>query len=72
MEPTLTFFKCLGLEDRQNANSIYEAIKKAFEKRDLLALPDKFIFLTSDGASVASGKKSGKISGKKNWIDITF
>ena len=37
MEPTLTFFECLGLEDSQNVNSIYEAIKKAFEKHDLLA-----------------------------------
>ena len=62
MEPTLRFFKYLGLEGSQDANSIFEAIKKAFEKRDLLALLDKLVFLSSDGASVNSGKKSGLIS----------
>ena len=62
MEPTLTFFECLGLEDSQDANGIFEAIKKAFEKRDLLALLDKLILLSSDGASVNSGKNYGLIS----------
>ena len=37
IEPTLTFFECVGLDDSQDANSLFEAIKKAFEKRDLLA-----------------------------------
>ena len=62
MEPTLTFFERLGLADREDANDIFEAIKKTFEKRDLLALLDKLIFLSSDGASMNSGKKSGLIS----------
>ena len=62
MEPTLTFFKCLRLEDSQDANGIFEATKKAFEKRDLLALLDKLILLSSDGAFVNSSKKSGLIS----------
>ena len=62
MEPTLTFFKCLGLEDSQDANGMFEAIKKAFEKRDLLASLDKLILLSSDGASVNSGKNSGLVS----------
>ena len=62
MEPTLTFFKCLRLEDSQDANDIFEATKKAFEKRDLLALLDKFILLSYDGAFVNSSKKSGLIS----------
>ena len=44
MEPTLTFFECLGIEDSQDANDIFEAIKKAFEKHDLLALLDKLSF----------------------------
>ena len=44
MEPTLTFFECLGIEDSQDANDIFEAIKKAFEKHDLLALLDKLFF----------------------------
>ena len=43
-ESTLTFFECLGLEDGQDANVIFESIKKAFEKCDLLALLDKLIF----------------------------
>ena len=75
MEPTLTFFKCLGLEDSQQANSIFEAIMKAFEKHDLLALLDKFIFLSSDGASVNSSKKSGLISlfrEEKEWVTFIW
>ena len=44
MEPALTIFECLGLGDSQEANGIFEAIKKAFEKRDLLILLDKLIF----------------------------
>ena len=56
MEPTLTFFECLGLEDSQNANSIYEAIKKAFEKHDLLA----FTFLKK--------KKKKKLYGPFLWM----
>ena len=40
MEPTLTFFECLVLEDSQDGNGIFEA----FEKRDLLVLLDKLIF----------------------------
>ena len=59
MEPTLTFFKCFGIQDGQDENGIFEAIKKAFEKRDLLALLDKLILLSSDGASVNSSKNSG-------------
>ena len=75
MEPTLTFSKCLGLADIQHANSIFEAIMKAFEKRDLLALLDKLIFLSSDGASVNSTKKSGLISlfrEEKEWVTFIW
>ena len=32
MVATLTFFKCLGLEDSQDANIIFEATNKAFER----------------------------------------
>ena len=38
MEPTLTFFECLRLEGSRDANGIFEAIKKAFEKRNLFYL----------------------------------
>ena len=77
MDPTLTFFKCLGFEDSQDANGIFEAIKKAFGKLDLLVLLDKlfFFFLSSDGASVNSGKKSGLISlfrEEKKWVTFIW
>ena len=45
MEPTLTFFESLGLADREDANAIFEAIKKTFEKCDLLALLDTYFFI---------------------------
>ena len=75
MEPTLTFFKCLGLEDSQDANGIFEAIKEAFQKRDLLAVLDKLILLSSDGASVNSCKNSGLISlfrKEKEWVTFMW
>ena len=34
-------FRMSWVEDSQDANGIFEAIKKAFEKCDLLALTDK-------------------------------
>ena len=63
MEPTLTFFECLGIEDSQDANDIFEAIKKAFEKHDLLALLDKLSFFYHlIEPLLNTGKKSGLIS----------
>ena len=62
IEPTLTFFECPGLESSQDASSILDAIKVAFEKFNLSSLFDKVVFLSSDGASVNSGKKSGLMS----------
>ena len=75
METTLAFFECLGLEDSQDANNICEAIKKAFEKCDFLDLIDKLILLSSDRASVNSGKKSGLISlfrEEKEWVTFMW
>ena len=62
IEPTLTFFECLGLESSQDANDILDALKVAFEKFNLSSLLDKVVFLSSDGASFNSGKISGLIS----------
>ena len=59
MKPTLSFFECLRLEDSQDANGIFDAIKAAFEKHNLSSLLEKLIFLSSDGASVNSGKNQG-------------
>ena len=75
MEPTLTFFECLQLENSQDANSIFKTIKKAFEKHDLLAFLDKLIFLTSDGASANSSKKSALKSlfrEEKEWVTFIW
>ena len=74
-EVDYVFFVGLGLEDSRDANGIFEAIKKAFEKRNLLALLDKIIFLSFDGASVNSSKKSGLISlfrEEKEWVTFIW
>ena len=63
IEPTLTFFECLGLESSQYASGILDAIKVASEKFNRSSLLDKVVvFLSSDVASVKSGKKSRLIS----------
>ena len=59
IEPTLTFFEGLGLESNQDVNGILDAIKIVFENFSLSSLLDKVVFLSSDGAYVNSGKKSG-------------
>ena len=40
IEPTLNFFEYLGLESRQDANGILDAIKVAFEQFNLSSLLD--------------------------------
>ena len=45
IEPKLTFFECLGLESSQDANSILDAIKVAFDKFSLSSLLDKVVYL---------------------------
>ena len=75
IEPTLTFFESLGLESSQDANGILDVIKVAFEKFNLSSLLDKLIFLSSDGVSVNSGKKSGLISlfrEQNEWITFIW
>ena len=64
IERTLTFSECQGLERSQDANGILDNKKVEFEKFNLFcsSLLDKVLFLSSDGASVNSGKKSGLIS----------
>ena len=41
IEPKLTFFECLVLESRQDANGILDAIKEAFEKFNVSLLLNK-------------------------------
>ena len=75
MKPTLSFFECLRLEDSQDANGIFDAIKAAFEKHNLSSLLEKLIFLSSDGASVNSGEKSGLLSlfcEQNEWITFIW
>ena len=62
IELTLTFFECLGLPSSQDANGIVDAIRVAFENFNFSSLLDKLVFLSSDGASLNSGKKWGLIS----------
>ena len=46
IEPTLTFFECLGLESSQDTNAILDAIKVAFEKFNLSSLLDSGISIS--------------------------
>ena len=62
MESKLIFFECLGLESSQDAGGVLDAIKAAFEQHKLSSIMDKIILLSSNGASVNSGKKSGLIA----------
>ena len=61
LEPKLAFLECLGLESSQDVVGVLDAIKAAFEKYNLSCVLEKIVFLSSDGASVNSGKKSGLI-----------
>ena len=75
MKPTLSFLKCLRLEDGQDANGIFDAIKAAFEKHHLSSLLKKLKFLSSDGAFVKSGKNSGLVSlfcEQNEWITFIW
>ena len=71
MKTTLSFFEYLRLEDSQDVNGIFDAIKAAFKKHNLSSLLERPRFLSSDGASVNSGKKSGLASlfrEENEWI----
>ena len=75
MKPTFSFFECLRLEEDQDANGIFDAIKAVFEKHNLSSLLEKLIFLSSDGASVNSGEKSGLLSlfcEQNEWITFIW
>ena len=62
MKPSLSFFEYLRLVDSQDGNGIFDTIKATIEKHNILLLLEKLIFLSCDGASVNSGKKSGLVS----------
>ena len=75
MKPTLSFFECLRLEDSQDVNGIFHAIKAPFEKHNLLSLLEKLIFFSSDGAPVNSGKNLGLVSlflGQNEWVTFIW
>ena len=57
----LKFFNIATAELSQDAVGLKEAIKNAFKEKNLESVLDKMVFLSSDGASVNSGKKSGLI-----------
>ena len=62
MQPKLEFFECLGLDSSQDATGIFDAMIATYQKHNLSSLLQKIIFLSSDGASVNNGHKSGLIS----------
>ena len=59
--PVLKFFNIATPELSQDAVGLKEAIKNAFKEKNLESVLDKMVFLSSDGASINSGKKSGLI-----------
>ena len=59
--PTLKIFNVVAPKDSQDAPGLKEAIKDSFKKHDLESVLSKMAFLSSDGASVNSGKNSGLI-----------
>ena len=73
--PTLSFFEVLKLETSQDAVGVHGAIKDAFRKAGLEEVLERLVFLSSDGASVNSGKKSGIIALFKEthaWISFIW
>ena len=61
MTPTLCFFEVIAPEDSQDAPGLKDSIRKAFKAHNLESTLNKMVFLSSDGASVNSGKNSGLI-----------
>ena len=57
----MKFFEVAAPEDSQDAAGLKEAIILSFKKHDLESVTKKLVFLSSDGASVNCGSKSGLI-----------
>ena len=75
MQPKLELFECLGLDSSQDATGIFDAMIAAYQKHDLSSLLQKIIFLSSDGASVNSGHKSGLVSllhEDREWVTFIW
>ena len=60
-KPSMTFFEVVTPADSQDAPRLKNAIFATFHKHSLESVLSKIVFLSSDGASVNSGKDSGLI-----------
>ena len=60
-KPTMKFFEVVAPADSQDAPGLKNAIFATFHKHSLESVLSKIVFLSSDGASVNSGKDSGLI-----------
>ena len=58
-KPTMKFFKVVAPADSQDAPGLKNAIFATFHKHSLESVLRKIVFLSSDGASVNSGKDLG-------------
>lgn len=59
--PVMKFFEVAAPENSQDAVGLKDSIISAFKRHDLESVIKKMVFLSSDGASVNSGSKSGLI-----------
>ena len=57
----MKFFKVVAPADIQDVPGLKNAIFAIFHKHSLESVRSKIVFLSSDGASVNSGKESGLI-----------
>ena len=60
-KPTMKFFEFVAPTDSQDPPGLKNAIFATFHKHSLESVLSKIVFLSSDGASVNSGKDSGQI-----------
>ena len=60
-KPTMKFFEVVAPADSQDAPSLKKAIFATFHKHYFESVLSKNVFLSSDGASINSGKDSGLI-----------
>ena len=71
--PVMKFFEVAAPENSQDAIGLKSAIISAFQRQGLEFVIERMVFLSSDGASVNSGSKSGLIRlFQENYPWISF
>ena len=71
-KPTMKFFEVVAPADSQDAPGLKNAIFATFHKHSLESVLSKIVFLSSDGASVNSGKDSGLLQEDFPWIPFIW